>query len=43
LDRDGATEVKVDVDTVPEFEAFMSDAWPKALARLKEICESRAV
>lgn len=35
--------MKVDVDTVPEFEAFMSDAWPKALARLKEICESRAV
>ncbi|MFH0728923.1 MAG: SRPBCC domain-containing protein [Pseudomonadota bacterium] len=40
-ERDGATELKVDMDVPPEFEAYMNSAWPKALARLKEICERR--
>ncbi|MBI4774737.1 MAG: SRPBCC domain-containing protein [Deltaproteobacteria bacterium] len=40
-ERDGATELKVDVDAAPEFEEYMNRAWPKALARLKEICEGR--
>ena len=40
--RDGAaTLLQVDVDTVPEFETYMTEAWPKALARLKELCEVR--
>lgn len=38
-ERDGATEVKVDMDVAPEFEAYITGAWPKALASLKEICE----
>jgi uncharacterized protein YndB with AHSA1/START domain len=38
-ERDGATEVKVDMEVAPEFEEFMNSTWPKALARLKEICE----
>lgn len=36
---DGGTEVTVDLESAPEWEAFMNEAWPKALARLKEICE----
>jgi uncharacterized protein YndB with AHSA1/START domain len=38
-ERDGATEVKVEMDVPPEYEQFMNRTWPKALARLKEICE----
>ena len=38
-ERDGATEVKVEMDVPPEYEEFMNRTWPKALARLKEICE----
>lgn len=34
-----ATVVQVDVDTTPEFEKFMTEAWPKALSQLKELCE----
>ena len=40
VDGAGATEVKVDVDVTPEFEQFSLDAFPKALAKLKAICES---
>jgi hypothetical protein len=40
-DRDGATELNVDMDVVQEFEEHMNSAWPKALARLKGICERR--
>jgi hypothetical protein len=38
-ERDGATEVKVDMDILPEFDDFMKSTWPKALASLKKICE----
>lgn len=38
---DGTTEVQVEMDTLPDYEQFMQEAWPKALARLKEICEQR--
>jgi hypothetical protein len=34
------TVLKVDVDMLPEFESFMNEAWPKALATLKALCES---
>jgi len=37
-----STEVKVDVDATPEFEAYMEDTWPKALAKLKALCEETA-
>lgn len=37
-----ATLVQVDVNTIPEFEKFMTDAWPKALLQLKELCEQQA-
>ncbi|HTU99180.1 MAG TPA: SRPBCC domain-containing protein [Luteitalea sp.] len=36
---DGATEFVVDVDVTPEYEQFMRDAWPAALAKLKELSE----
>jgi hypothetical protein len=42
LDAGSATELKVDVDAPPDFEAFMEDAWPKALAKLKALCEEPA-
>jgi uncharacterized protein YndB with AHSA1/START domain len=35
----GGTEVKVAVDVTEEFEQFMLDTWPKALAKLKALCE----
>lgn len=34
-----ATDLRVEVEATPDFEEFMTGAWPKALARLKEICE----
>lgn len=37
--KNGTTEVKVDVDEIPGLEEFMEQAWPKALAKLKTICE----
>jgi hypothetical protein len=39
-ERGGSTELKVDVDVAPEFERFMEDTWPKALAKLKALCEA---
>jgi len=38
-ERDGFTELKIELDSPPEFEDFMEDAWPRALDVLKEICE----
>jgi uncharacterized protein YndB with AHSA1/START domain len=35
----GATAVKVDLDTSEEFEKMFAEMWPKALGRLKQICE----
>lgn len=39
-DTGAGTALTIDVDTPPEYEAFMEDAWPKALARLKALCET---
>jgi uncharacterized protein YndB with AHSA1/START domain len=39
-DQDGGTELQVSVDIAPEYEQMMQDAYPRALARLKEICEA---
>lgn len=38
---DGGTEVRVDMDVTPDFEGYMEEAWPRALARLKALCEGR--
>ena len=39
-DEDGTTKLHVEMDVAPEFEEFMQTAWPKALAKLKKICEA---
>ncbi len=40
LEEDGTTtQLTVVTDTVPEIEAYMKEAFPKALSKLKEICE----
>lgn len=39
-EEDGETILTVVVDTTKEYENHMMEAWQKALARLKEICES---
>ena len=41
-DAGTATELKIDVDTAQEFETYMEDTWPKALAKLKALCEAAA-
>lgn len=38
-DAPGGCRVTVTLDTVPEFEQYMLDTYPQALARLKELCE----
>ncbi|MFZ2162399.1 MAG: SRPBCC domain-containing protein [Sideroxyarcus sp.] len=39
-ERDGITDLKVDLSAIPaEFEQYMTDTWPKALAKLKSLCE----
>ena len=40
-EHDGSTQVKVDVDTNEDFEDYMNQTFPKALFRLKEICEQK--
>lgn len=40
-EADGATTVDVELDSEDEFVAEFNAAWPLALARLKEITESR--
>jgi hypothetical protein len=37
----GGTQVDVDADVAPEFEQFMLETYPQALAKLKAICEER--
>ena len=37
-----STELKVDMDVMEEFEEYMAKIWPKALSKLKVICESRS-
>lgn len=34
------TEIEVTIDVAPEWEEHMQNTWPKALAKLKEICEA---
>ncbi len=39
-DVGSSTEINVAVEVMPEFKDYMMKTWPKALARLKAICES---
>jgi hypothetical protein len=39
LERDGATEVQVDLDVVEEHAPMFEEMWPCALSRLKELGE----
>lgn len=39
-DADGGTEVTVQMDITEDWEQYMRDTWPKALARLQALCES---
>ena len=39
-EKDGTTFVVVDLDTTAEFVEYMNEAYPSALDKLKEICES---
>jgi hypothetical protein len=38
-ENNGVSEVKVDIDVPPDFEEYMQETWPKALTKLKSICE----
>lgn len=38
-DVEHGTELVVDQDITEEYEAYMQEAWPRALARLKTLCE----
>lgn len=40
--KGSGTGLKVELDVAPEFEDYMNEAWPKALALLKELCEEPA-
>ncbi|HEV7332147.1 MAG TPA: SRPBCC family protein [Flavisolibacter sp.] len=39
-EEDGQTLLSVDADSNKEFHAYFFETWPRALARLKEICEA---
>lgn len=39
-EKDGVTEVKIDIDMLPEFKEMMEEMWPKALEKLKELAEA---
>jgi len=39
-DADGVTELTIDQDIADEYEKYMVETWPKALEKLKELCEA---
>jgi uncharacterized protein YndB with AHSA1/START domain len=39
LERDGATEVQVDIDVADDHASMFEQMWPRALSRLKELAE----
>jgi hypothetical protein len=43
IDEGGGTRLKVDSDVFGDYEAFMAETWPRALARLKAVCEGKSV
>ena len=38
-EKDGSTLLSVDTDTTDKFKQYFLDTWPKALQKLKSICE----
>ena len=38
-DTSPSTHLQIDIDVAPEWEEYMTTAWPKALATLKRLCE----
>ena len=39
-EKNGKTEVKVQIKTAPAWADMFNEGWPNALAKLKELCES---
>lgn len=39
-EKNGKTELKVQIKTPPSWADMFNDGWPAALAKLKELCES---
>lgn len=39
IKKEQATEVRVDIDMLDEYAKMFQKMWPKALAKLKELCE----
>lgn len=39
-EKNGRTVLKIELNTSPQWEKMFTDGWPKALDRLKEMCES---
>jgi uncharacterized protein YndB with AHSA1/START domain len=39
-EKNGKTLLSVDTDTTPEYKNYFEETWPKALKKIKEICES---
>lgn len=40
-DNGNGTNLQVEQDVTAEFEAYMKEAWPRALQRLKALCEQQ--
>jgi hypothetical protein len=40
VDKDGATEVLVDMDTAEEHRPMFEETWPNALQKLKQLAEA---
>lgn len=38
-ETNGKTELRTEMNIEPEWEKMLGDGWPKALAKLKEVCE----
>ena len=41
-DAGAGCELQVSMDTLPEYEGYMNEMYPKALGVLKELCESKS-
>lgn len=39
-EKDGVTLLSIETDTTEQFKSYFETAWPKALQKLKEICEA---
>jgi uncharacterized protein YndB with AHSA1/START domain len=38
-EKDGQTEIKVEMQTPPDYKSMFEEMWPKALKELKSLCE----